>query len=55
MPMELTTEEYQIIHKAVRYYQINGVHFNGKEYNTCSSVLDKIFPKVYPQKQEQPT
>ena len=55
VPMELTTEEYQIIHKAVRYYQINGVHFNGKEYQTCSSVLDKIFPLVYTQRKEQPT
>ena len=53
--MELTTEEYKIIHKAVRYYQINGVHFNCKDYETCSSVLDKIFPKVYTQRQEQPT
>jgi hypothetical protein len=53
--MELTPEEYQIIHKAVRYYQINGVHFNGKDYDNCSSVLDKIFPLVYTQKQEQPT
>ena len=53
--MELTKEEYQIIHRAVRYYQINGVHFNGQDYNTCSSVLDKIFPLIYTQKQEQPT
>ena len=53
--MELTPEEYQIIHKAVRYYQINDVHFNSKEYHTCSSVLDKIFPKVYTQRREQPT
>ena len=52
--MELTKEEYQIIHRAVRYYQINGVHFSGPDYNNCSSVLDKIFPLIYTQKQEQP-
>jgi hypothetical protein len=53
--MELTQEEYQIIHRAVRYYQIHGSTFNGQEYNTCSSVLDKIFLLVYTQRHEQPT
>ena len=53
--MELTPQEYQIIHRAVRYYQIHGSNFNGQEYNTCSSVLDKIFPLVYTQRQEQST
>jgi hypothetical protein len=51
---ELTPEEYKIIHQAVRYYQINGVNFNGKDYENCSSVLDKIFPLVYTQRKEQP-
>jgi len=50
--MELTLEEYQIIHKALRYYQIHG---SNKEHETCSSVLDKIYPMVYTQRKEQPT
>jgi hypothetical protein len=51
---EFTPEEYKIIHQAVRYYQINDVTFNGKDYENCSSVLDKIFPLVYTQRKEQP-
>ena len=52
---EFTSDEYKIIQQAVRYYQINGVHFNGKNYESCSSVLDKVFPLIYTQKLEQPT
>jgi len=53
--MELTQEEYQVIYKAVRYYQIHGCTFIGKEHKTCSSVLDKITPLIYTQRQEQST
>jgi hypothetical protein len=49
---EFTSDEYKIIHKALQYYQIHG---SNKEHETCSSVLDKIFPMVYTQRQEQQT
>ena len=53
--MELTSQEYQVIHKAVRYYQIHGSTFNSQEHQTCSLLLDKITPLVYTQRREQPT
>lgn len=53
--MELTKEEYQIIYRAVGYYQIHGAHLNREDYKNCSHVLEQIFPLIYTQKQEQPT
>ena len=53
--MELTSQECQVIYKAVRYYQIHGSTFNSLEHQTCSSVLDKITPLVYTQRREQST
>lgn len=46
-------KELEMLRKAVRYYQINGCHFNGEEYKICSDFLDKTFSDYYTQNLEQ--
>jgi hypothetical protein len=53
--MEFTPEEQKVIFNAVRQYQMNKVSLNGNQYQVCEEILNKIFPQVYTQKQEQPT
>lgn len=53
--MELTTEHKKIIHNAVRYYQMNRVALDGKDYKLCSEILDGLFDEVYTQRKEQQT
>jgi hypothetical protein len=53
--MEFTPEEQKVIFNAVRQYQMNKVSLNGNQYKVCEEILNKIFPQVYTQKQEQPT
>jgi hypothetical protein len=53
--MEFTSEEQKVIFNAVRQYQMNKVSLTGNQYRVCEEILNKIFPQVYTQKQEQPT
>ena len=53
--MELTKEEVRVVYDAVRHWQMNKTALNGKDYNTCSEVLDRLFIHVYTQRLEQPT
>lgn len=53
--MNFTLEEEKLIYSAVRYYQINCVSLNGKQYKVCDDILNKLFSQVYTQKQEQLT
>jgi len=53
--MNFTEEQLKIIHQAVRYYQIHGIHFNGFEYQVCDQILNMTFDKYYTQRKEQPT
>lgn len=52
---EFTTEQKKMIFNAVRYYQMNRVPLNGKDYIICDEILNGLFDKVYTQRQEQPT
>jgi hypothetical protein len=53
--MDFNTEEQKLIFNAVRQYQMNRVSLDGKQYKMCEEILNKLFPQVYTQKQEQPT
>lgn len=53
--MELNDMQKRVIYNAVRYWQMNRTVIDGVDYNTCSEVLDKLFPEVYTQRKEQPT
>ena len=44
--MEFTPEQKKLIYNAVRYYQINRVSLNGKEYQICDDILNGIFSEV---------
>lgn len=43
---EFTIEQRKIIFKAVRYYQMNKVPLNGKEYQLCDEILNHLFTEV---------
>jgi|DEB0MinimDraft_6_1074348.scaffolds.fasta_scaffold224412_2 hypothetical protein len=51
--MDFTPEQTKIIHDAVRYYQIHGVSFNGKEYKLCDDVLNKTFHVYFTEKNKK--
>lgn len=53
--MELTNEHKKTIYNAVRYYQMNRVVLDGKEYKICDEILTHLFDEVYTQQREQPT
>ncbi len=42
----LTKEEKKLIYDAVRYYQMNAVPLNSKDYHICDSILNELFSEV---------
>jgi hypothetical protein len=40
---EFTLEQKKIIFNAVRYYQMNRVPLDGKEYGICDEILNNLF------------
>ncbi len=44
--MDFTLEQQKLIYNAVRYYQINRVALNGKDYRICDDILNGMFPEV---------
>ena len=55
MMNEFTDKEYRLIFTAVKRYQIEKTHLTSDEYEEYSTILDKLFPLTYTQRQEQPT
>ena len=43
---EYTKEQKKLIYDAVRYYQINAVPLNSKNYQICDSILNELFAEV---------
>ncbi len=43
---EYTKEEKKLIYDAVRYYQMNAVPLNSKNYQICDSILNELFSEV---------
>jgi hypothetical protein len=43
---EFTLEQRKIIYNAVRYFQMNRVALNGKEYQICDEILNNLFTDV---------
>ena len=43
---EYTKEEKKLIYDAVRYYQMNAVPLNSKDYQICDSILNELFSEV---------
>jgi hypothetical protein len=43
---EFTLEQKKIIFNAVRYYQMNRVPLNGKEYQICDEILNSLFTET---------
>ena len=43
---EFTLEQRKIIYNAVRYFQMNRVALNGKEYQICDEILNNLFADV---------
>ena len=51
-------EQQKLIYNAVRYYQINRVALDSKQYKDCDAILNELFPTVIgpvPVGQEAPT
>jgi len=44
--MDFTLEQQKLIYNAVRYYQMNRVPLNGKDYQICDNILNGMFAKV---------
>jgi len=44
--MEFTLEQRKLIYNAVRYYQINRVSHNGKDYRNLDEILNGLFSEV---------
>jgi hypothetical protein len=44
--MNFTSEQQKIIYNAVRYYQINSVPVNSKQYSACDEILNAMFKDV---------
>jgi hypothetical protein len=42
----LSKEEKKLIYDAVRYYQMNSVPLNSKNYQICDSILNQLFTEV---------
>jgi hypothetical protein len=43
---EFTLEQKKIIFNAVRYYQMNRVPLNGKDYGICDEILESLFTET---------
>lgn len=43
---QYTQQEKKIIYDAVRYYQINSVPLNSKNYQICDSILNDLFMEI---------
>jgi hypothetical protein len=43
---EFTLEEKKLIYNAVRNFQMNRVALNGKEYQICDGILNKLFTET---------
>lgn len=43
---EFTLEQKKLIFNAVRYYQMNRVPLNGKDYEICDQILNNLFTEV---------
>jgi hypothetical protein len=41
--MELTDEEKKIIFHSVKYWQTHKASVNGKDYEICNNILERIF------------
>lgn len=48
--IEFTIDHKKIIFNAVRYYQMNKVSLNGKEYQLCDEILNNLFIEVKTEK-----
>jgi hypothetical protein len=44
--MDFTLEQRKLIYNAVRYYQINRVPHDGKDYRTLDEILNGLFSEV---------
>jgi len=44
--MNFTLEQQKLIYNAVRYYQMNRVKLNGKDYKICDDILNGMFAEV---------
>jgi hypothetical protein len=53
--MKMTPEQKKVVYNAVRYWQMNRVALDGKEYKICDEILTDLFDYVYTQTKEQPT
>ena len=52
---EFTLEQKKIIFNAVRYYQMNKVPLNGKEYGVCDDILNNLFIETKLERWKQET
>ena len=43
---EYTKEQKKLIYDAVRYYQMNAVPLNSKNYQVCDSILNELFLEI---------
>lgn len=43
---EFTLEQKKLIFNAVRYYQMNRVPLNGKDYVVCDEILNNLFTET---------
>jgi hypothetical protein len=44
--MKFTSEQQKLIYDAVRYYQMNRVPHDGKDYRMCDEILNGMFMNV---------
>jgi hypothetical protein len=44
--MDFTLEQQKLIYNAVRYYQMNRVPLDGKDYRICDDILNGMFEEV---------
>jgi hypothetical protein len=44
---QLTPEQAKLVHRAVRYYQMNGTVAGSPEYRKCDPILDALFDRIY--------
>jgi hypothetical protein len=49
----LTAEQAKLVHRAVRYYQMNGTVTASPEYKKCDAVLDMLFDRIYEKKKAE--
>ena len=49
----LTAEQAKLVHRAVRYYQMNGTVTSSSEYKKCDTILDMLFDRIYEKKKAE--